>query len=436
MCSSSAGLLLTPQRGSACFQGGDPEGWLLPENHALDCKLRSLAIEYASKISAKHRHGLPAVAPRVRDALNFSICASEGDFLNLEPNARAVPSASEVAASLGAETQIYVAPSGSDTDGDGSATRPFHMLVKAQIAARAGLAKGGGGVIVWLRGGVHYQPGGSLTLTATDSGKSKAQPMVYAGYPGENVTLSASAAPLEGLKWAPVDDALRLLHGLAPNGPAVFRAKLPPTAPRHFVGLFANGRRLTRARYPNCADITGVDCYTLNASGPTSNPQAPSHDLKNDKGAFNLEVVNEHGVDMFADEWDNAPATGPHGASDGTLPPGVNKTLTVEHPDYAWRCHEDCGWQAYSKCTASSFSLLPGFCVRSARLEAHTETWRVCTAGRGIMCDGRLGSIDGPHVCRMDPTHNEPYWNQQVSGGFYFNASVRSCPAAEPGSLN
>ena len=89
-------------------------------------------------------------------------------------------------------------------------------------------------------------------------------------------------------------------------------------------------------------------------SGPTSNPNAPTHDLKTDAGAFNLEVKNQHGVDMFADDHDNAPATGPHGASDGTLPPGENLTLTVEHPDYAWRCHEDCGWVAYSKWCAAS----------------------------------------------------------------------------------
>jgi hypothetical protein len=35
-------------------------------------------------------------------------------------------------------------------------------------------------------------------------------------------------------------------------------------------------------------------------------------------GALNLEVKNKHGVDMFADEYDNAQAHGPHGASDGT----------------------------------------------------------------------------------------------------------------------
>ena len=97
-----------------------------------------------------------------------------------------------------------------------------------------------------------------------------------------------------------------------------------------------------------------MQCSEARASGPTSNPNAPTHDLKTDAGAFNLEVKNQHGVDMFADDHDNAPATGPHGASDGTLPPGENLTLTVEHPDYAWRCHEDCGWVAYSKWCAAS----------------------------------------------------------------------------------
>ena len=56
------------------------------------------------------------------------------------------------------------------------------------------------------------------------------------------------------------------------------------------------------------------------------------------------QVVNQHGVDMFADKYDNAHAVGPHGASDGSLPPGTNLTLRVNHPDYAWRCHEDRGW--------------------------------------------------------------------------------------------
>lgn len=64
---------------------------------------------------------------------------------------------------------------------------------------------------------------------------------------------------------------------------------------------------------------------------------------------------------------------------------GVYQTIVVDHPDYAWRCHEDCGWQAYSK-------------------------WR------GTVCD-----IVNQSACRMDSTYNEPYWDQQVSGAFHYN---------------
>ena len=53
---------------------------------------------------------------------------------------------------------------------------------------------------------------------------------------------------------------------------------------------------------------------------------------------------------------------------------GINGTVVVDHPDWAWRCHEDCGWGAYSK-------------------------WR------SIVCDV-TPSVDG---CRMDNTHNLPY---------------------------
>lgn len=95
-----------------------------------------------------------------------------------------------------------------------------------------------------------------------------------------------------------------------PNG--VWKAALDH-AP--FTGLFANGKRLTRARYPNCPDITGTDCYLLNASGATSNPKTPTAAITDIPGGINLEVKNEHGVDMFADTSDSAQAYGPHGAS-------------------------------------------------------------------------------------------------------------------------
>ena len=334
--------------------GGDPDEFLLPDNAELDCALRAVGLERATGLLSNRRPGLPPAGPRIHAALNLTACPS---VPIPQPSIAPAPSAGDVLAGLGTPTQIFVAPSGSDGQGDGSEARPFLTVGRAQVAARAARAKGS--VVVWLRAGVHYQPAGPLTLTTADSGTDTGAPVVYAGYPGENATLSAAAAPLGNLSWSAVSHEDRATLGLSPAGPTVYRAALPPSAPSGIIGLFANGRRLTRARYPNCADITGVECYTLNASGPTSNPNAPTHDLKTDAGAFNLEVKNQHGVDMFADDHDNAPATGPHGASDGTLPPGENLTLTVEHPDYAWRCHEDCGWVAYSKWCAASGTQSP-----------------------------------------------------------------------------
>lgn len=176
-------------------------------------------------------------------------------------------------------------------------------------------ARGRTRAIVWLRSGVHYQPQSPLTLEYEDSGT------IYAGYPKENVcssvtncpmirlwltavnrlpqaTLSASAGPLPtSLAWKRLPSPARLTMGLRTNGLDVWRAELPKSVlETKFVGLFADGVRLPRARYPNCADITGVDCYTLNASSATSSPNTPLQHLSNgiigDVG-YNLDVRNQ-----------------------------------------------------------------------------------------------------------------------------------------------
>ena len=195
---------------------------------------------------------------------------------------------------------------------------------------------------------------------AEDSGRSAEAPVTYAAYPGERVVISGGV-PLDGLVWERV----------AGSSPQIYRAKLPARAPATFTGLFGVSGRLTRARYPNCADIHSASCFTLNASGPTAaSVQSPTRDIMGVADAVNLEVVNARGIDMFGDaSSDDARASGPHGASDATLAPGTNLTLVVDHPDYAWRCHEDCGWEAYSK-------------------------WR------GVECTTA--------ACRMDASHNEP----------------------------
>ena len=164
--------------------------------------------------------------------------------------------------------------------------------------------------------------------------------------------------------------------------------------------------RLPRARYPNCDSITGTDCYLLNASGPSSGPNSHNVHISSIPGAYNLDVVNQHGVDMFADTSDNAQSTGPHGGADGTLPWNTSRKLVVQHADFAWRCHEDCGWGAF----------------------AHWQN-TVCRNATEPPPSRSYG--DPPTTaCRHDMTYNEPFWDQQVSGGFFYNSTAKALPWA------
>ena len=359
-----------------------------PENRPLDCALRKLGLEYARKTLAESRH-LDMILPRVHRAFNLSVC---GEPLPAPQGGRQQqPETAWAAAVAAGRREIFVSPTGSDSSGNGSDAKPFATVEKAQLAARATP----GGAVVWLRQGTHFQASGPLTLTTADAG------CTYAGYPGENATLSGSVAALPAnLQWKPVQPGARAGLGLREAGPAVFRAALPPElVATKFVGLTADGVRLPRARYPNCADITGTDCYRLNASAPTSSPQAPTIALSDVPGGMNLNVVNQNGIDMFADRWDNDQSEGAHGASDSTLPKHTNRTIVVQHPDFAWRCHEDCGWVAYS----------------------HWKS-NLCVAEGSTPPARKYG--DAPKTgCRHDTTYNDNYWQQDVSGGFLYNAT-------------
>ena len=155
---------------------------------------------------------------------------------------------------------MFVAVSGSDATGDGTKAKPFATIKKAQGAikgARAATATTNtaahGTHIIWLRGGTYYE---AVQFDPTDSGSSASSPLVLASWPGENATLSAGTA-LRGLAWSKVPGTnpsqYKAALGASPTGGAV-----------SFSGLFSNGKRLTRARFPNCDDITGTLCYTLN----------------------------------------------------------------------------------------------------------------------------------------------------------------------------
>ena len=363
-----------------------------PENRPLDCALRKLGLEYARKTLGDSRH-LDMILPRVHRAFNLSMCGEPLPTPQRSQHRDSPDTVRAAAVASGSRKEIFVSPAGSDSSGDGSEAKPFATVEKAQTAARRTVAAGG--AVVWLREGTHFQVAGPLTLTTADAG------CTYAGYPGENATLSGSIAALPAdLQWKPVHPAARASLGLRQGGPAVFRAVLPPDlVATKFVGLTADGVRLPRARYPNCADITGTDCYRLNASAPTSSPQAPTVALSDITGGMNLNVVNQNGIDMFADRWDNDQSEGAHGASDSTLPKHTNRTVVVQHPDFAWRCHEDCGWVAYS----------------------HWKS-NLCVAEGSAPPARRYG--DAPKTgCRHDTTYNDNYWQQDVSGGFLYNVT-------------
>ena len=390
-------VLLDLQQPVASYWSGECGG--IPDfetpNLPLDCALRELGLQYASKVLAESRH-LDMILPRVHRAFNLSMCGIAVPTAQLSARERATPPATTAAAVSAGKSEIFVSPMGSDGSGDGSAAKPFETVSKAQQAARAAAASGVAGVVVWLRHGIHFQRTGPLTLTTADTG------CTYAGYPGENATLSGSAAAFPSdLQWKPVDQSTRARLGMRQSGPPIYRAALPAALlATKFVGLTADGVQLPRARYPNCDDITGTDCYLLNASAPTSSPQAPAIALKDIPGGMNLDVVNQNGIDMFADRWDNDQSEGAHGASDSTLPKGTNKTVVVHHPDFAWRCHEDCGWVAYS----------------------HWKS-NLCTAEGSAPLARSYG--DPPqNGCRHDTSFNDNYWQQQVSGGFFYNATA------------
>src|ERR1035437_742482 len=164
----------------------------------------------------------------------------------------------------GLTAQLYVSPTGSDTN-SGTQAQPFATLERARDEGRRlsqdrKLAKGG--LTVWLRGG-DYLRTNALQLTAADSGTASA-PIVWRACKGETVRLLGG----------------RKLSGFEPvTAPAIF-ARLPETAREHVLQvdlgalgltdfgqltsrgfgrplspahceLFFGGRPMTLARWPN-----------------------------------------------------------------------------------------------------------------------------------------------------------------------------------------
>ena len=159
--------------------------------------------------------------------------------------------------------ELYVATTGRD-DWSGTLREPNPQGTDGPLATPAGArdalrrmkAKSNGQlpgpVTVSVRGGKYYLQE-TLVLGPEDSG-TRAYPVTYSAYPGEQPILSGGRK-LEG--WRPFKD-----H--------VFLCEIPDARASawRFRQLFYNGKRQTRARYPNCDPGNPLYSGWLPVEGP------------------------------------------------------------------------------------------------------------------------------------------------------------------------
>ncbi len=163
-------------------------------------------------------------------------------------------------------TQIFVAPSGSDTNGNGSVGQPFASLERARDEIRKLKSEGetDNGIHVNLREGIYYLPE-TFTLTEEDSG-SESFPVVYTAYNNEKVVIHGGVSiPIEKKNDAIAPEILSRFQpgvrdkiveidlkkeGITDYGkmrPVGFSRPFGPT----WAELFVNGEPYELARWPN-----------------------------------------------------------------------------------------------------------------------------------------------------------------------------------------
>ena len=156
---------------------------------------------------------------------------------------------------------IRVSTTGSDSNGNGSAARPFASLVRAQVAARAVHRSAHERVIVQLAAG-RYFLNQTLVLGPPDSGT------IWRPEPGvAGKVILSGGMPLNGLNWT-------VAAGGSGN---IMRASLPHGFPS-FSSLFVHGERAVRARAPNGNMETSLCLNPQFMSSGRVGPQyCPSH---------------------------------------------------------------------------------------------------------------------------------------------------------------
>ena len=134
-----------------------------------------------------------------------------------------------------AEAELHVATTGKDTN-PGTEASPFATLARARDAVRGRIAAGLKSNITVVVHGGRYELAGPLVFGPEDSGTEQ-HSVTYAAAPGETVVVSGG----------------RRITGWKGHKDKIWRVTLPgvEAGTWRFRNLWVNGRRATRARFPN-----------------------------------------------------------------------------------------------------------------------------------------------------------------------------------------
>lgn len=186
---------------------------------------------------------------------------------------------------------LFIAPDGSDEEGDGSIHAPFATIEKARNTIRLLPELPKGGITVYLRGGT-YPVSNTITFNSLDSGTADA-PIIYRPYRDEKVSLTG-AKQIDFRKFTPIAGEMRdkLIDEIAKSKVKV--ADLDEIGLSDYAGLGIttvllshgaidapilefDGELMTLSRYPNSiyrsdwCDITSIDkdetSYTVSYEG-------------------------------------------------------------------------------------------------------------------------------------------------------------------------
>lgn len=148
--------------------------------------------------------------------------------------------------------KIYISLKGKDNN-DGTLEKPFASFEAAQQAVRMAKQAGHKGSIeVIVRGGTYYLPQ-TIEFYAEDSGTTSA-PIIWKAATGEKVVLSGGKR-ITGI-WQKGADGIWSINlpeakGWKRNEREAEKYEKRPVLPLNFRELFVNGKRATRARFPN-----------------------------------------------------------------------------------------------------------------------------------------------------------------------------------------